>query len=195
MEILAKKAVRSYFYGLFGVLQCLHIACQFERWNSGNDRKSYCLLWKRYCRARESNISISLATTLIWTIEQEQYFQWSSKEQGLILSSFFYGYILTQFIGGYFGAKIGGSLVFGIGIFATSVLTLITPMAARAGVEVLMAVRIIEGIFEGVTFPCIQDVWSRWCPPEERSRASSIAFAGTYAGTVILYKNTLNHRL
>lgn len=65
------------------------------------------------------------------------------------MSSFFYGYIFTQFIGGYFGAKIGGSLVFGIGIFATSVLTLITPMAARAGVEVLMAVRIIEGIFEG----------------------------------------------
>lgn len=137
-------------------------------------------------------------------MKQEQYFDWNSKEQGLILSSFFYGYIFTQFIGGYFGAKIGGSLVFGIGIFATSVLTLITPMAARAGVEVLMAVRIIEGIFEGscvatfckkfyvhfykqtgVTFPCIQDVWSRWCPPPERSRASSISFAGTYAGTVI----------
>lgn len=102
------------------------------------------------------------------------------------MSSFFYGYILTQFIGGYFGAKIGGSLVFGVGIFATSVLTLLTPLAARAGVEVLMAVRIIEGIFEGVTFPCIQDVWSRWCPPHERSRASSISVSGTYAGTVIL---------
>lgn len=90
------------------------------------------------------------AKPFIWTIlKQEQYFDWNSKEQGLILSSFFYGYIFTQFIGGYFGAKIGGSLVFGIGIFATSVLTLITPMAARAGVEVLMAVRIIEGIFEG----------------------------------------------
>lgn len=101
--------------------------------------------------------------------------------------------------------------MFGIGIFATSVLTLLTPLAAHAGVEVLMAVRIIEGIFEGmrccpidinelqvglfifyifhviegVTFPCIQDVWSRWCPPHERSRMSTISVAGTYAGTVI----------
>ncbi|KAG4080740.1 hypothetical protein HA402_005920 [Bradysia odoriphaga] len=119
------------------------------------------------------------------TVGYEQYFAWNSKEQGLILSSFFYGYITTQFIGGYFGAKVGGSLVFGVGIFATSVLTLLTPLAARAGFEVLMAVRIIEGIFEGVTFPCIQDVWSRWAPPPERSRAASISFAGTYAGTVI----------
>lgn len=49
----------------------------------------------------------------------------------------------------------------------------------------LLAVRIIEGIFEGVTFPCIHAVWSRWAPPLERSRMASIAFAGNYAGTVI----------
>lgn len=49
----------------------------------------------------------------------------------------------------------------------------------------LLAVRIIEGIFEGVTFPCIHAVWSRWSPPLERSRMASIAFAGNYAGTVI----------
>lgn len=40
--------------------------------------------------------------------------------------------------------------VFGIGIFTTAVLTLLTPLAAKAGVYVLIAVRVIEGIFEGV---------------------------------------------
>ena len=40
-----------------------------------------------------------------------QDFPWDSKQKGLILSSFFYGYILTQFIGGYVGGKIGGNLV------------------------------------------------------------------------------------
>lgn len=48
-----------------------------------------------------------------------------------------------------------------------------------------LAVRIIEGVFEGVTFPGIHAVWARWSPPLERSRMASIAFAGNYAGTVI----------
>lgn len=41
----------------------------------------------------------------------EQYFDWSSKQKGYILSSFFYGYLMTQVIGGVIAAKIGGNLV------------------------------------------------------------------------------------
>ncbi|KAL5279832.1 hypothetical protein ACFFRR_004066 [Megaselia abdita] len=114
-----------------------------------------------------------------------QDFPWDNKDKGLVLSSFFYGYIMTQFIGGYIGGKIGGNLVFGIGIGMTAFLTLLTPLAAKHSLGMLLAVRIIEGIFEGVTFPCIHAVWSRWAPPLERSRMASIAFAGNYAGTVI----------
>ncbi|KAG4073805.1 hypothetical protein HA402_001029 [Bradysia odoriphaga] len=119
------------------------------------------------------------------TYGHEQYFNWTSTEQGLILSAFFYGYILTQLVGGYFGHKLGGNIVFGAGIFSTAVLTLLTPLAAKGGVYVLMAVRVVEGIFEGVTFPCIHSVWSKWAPPHERSRMATISFAGAYAGTVV----------
>lgn len=38
--------------------------------------------------------------------------------------------------------------MFGAGIFVTSILTLLTPLAAKAGVPALIAVRLIEGIFE-----------------------------------------------
>ena len=41
----------------------------------------------------------------------EQDFPWDSKQKGLILSSFFYGYIMTQFLGGFVAGKIGGNLV------------------------------------------------------------------------------------
>lgn len=64
-----------------------------------------------------------------------------------------------QFIGGYVSSKIGGNLIFGIGIGMTAILTLLTPLAAKTNVYVLIAVRIIEGVFEGVTFPCIHAVW------------------------------------
>jgi MFS transporter, ACS family, solute carrier family 17 (sodium-dependent inorganic phosphate cotransporter), other len=40
-----------------------------------------------------------------------------------------------------------------VGIGATAVLTLVTPLAANSSFYMLLAVRIIEGIFEGVTFP------------------------------------------
>lgn len=45
------------------------------------------------------------------TIIEEQEFDWDSKEQGFILSSFFYGYITTQIIGGYLASRFGGHLV------------------------------------------------------------------------------------
>lgn len=38
--------------------------------------------------------------------------------------------------------------VFGIGIGTTAILTLFTPMAAKHSLEMLLAVRIIEGVFE-----------------------------------------------
>lgn len=41
----------------------------------------------------------------------EQDFNWSSRERGVALAAFFYGYITTQFIGGFIAAKFGGSLV------------------------------------------------------------------------------------
>lgn len=82
-------------------------------------------------------------------------------------------------------SKIGGTLMFGLGIGCTAILTLLTPIAAKYNFWMLLAVRVVEGVFEGVTFPTIHSIWSRWAPPLERSRMASIAFAGVYAGTVI----------
>lgn len=82
------------------------------------------------------------------TVTYEQYFSWSSKQKGLVLSSFFYGYITTQFAGGYLGLRFGGNRVFAIGIGSTALLTLLTPIAAKTSFYLLLAIRIIEGIFE-----------------------------------------------
>lgn len=113
-------------------------------------------------------------------------FNWNSKEQGLILSSFFYGYVLTQFLGGILADKLGGRRLFGGGIFCTAVLTLATPFAAQLGLGVFVAVRIIEGICEGVTYPSLHAIWANWAPPLERSRLNAFAFAGSYIGTVTM---------
>ncbi|XP_059617450.1 sialin-like [Phlebotomus argentipes] len=119
------------------------------------------------------------------TVIETQDFPWDSTQQGLVLSSFFYGYITTQLMGGYLGSKFGGHYVFASGIGVTALLTILTPVAAKHSLYMLLAVRIIEGVFEGVTFPCIHAVWARWAPVYERSRMATLAFAGNYAGTVV----------
>lgn len=44
--------------------------------------------------------------------------------------------------------KYGGKHVFGVGIFLTAVLTLLTPIAARIGPAYMIGVRVLEGIGE-----------------------------------------------
>ena len=34
-------------------------------------------------------------------------------------------------------------------------------------------------VSKGVTFPCMHAIWSKWAPPMERSKLSSISFSGT----------------
>lgn len=67
---------------------------------------------------------------------------------GIVLSAFFYGYIITQIPGGCLALKFGGKNLFGLGILSTAVFTLLTPVAARAGVALLVALRILIGLCE-----------------------------------------------
>lgn len=57
-------------------------------------------------------------------VEMSDHFNWSKKEQGVILGAFFYGYICTQLAGGVLATRYGGKWVYGIGVLCTSVLTL-----------------------------------------------------------------------
>ena len=48
---------------------------------------------------------------------------------------------------------IGGKIIFGGGVLVTAVLTLLTPVAARWSVYMLIGLRVLQGIGEGVTLP------------------------------------------
>uniref|UniRef100_A0A061QHU2 Sialin n=1 Tax=Cupiennius salei TaxID=6928 RepID=A0A061QHU2_CUPSA len=114
----------------------------------------------------------------------EQY-NWDAKTQGYILGAFFYGYIITQLPGGFFSEKFGAKWMFGGGILVTAVLSLLTPIAASWGTAPFIAVRVIEGLGEGVTFPAVNLMISRWSPKLERSRLSTIIFTGAQIGNVV----------
>ena len=73
-------------------------------------------------------------------------------KQGIILSSFFYGYTITQVVGGWAALRYGGKKILGIGVLGTSLLTLLTPLAARLGFSCLVSTRALEGLFQVCLF-------------------------------------------
>jgi len=80
---------------------------------------------------------------------QEGDFNWDEHQQGIILASFFYGYVTTQIPGGIMAQKFGGKRLLLFGVFWTAVLTILTPLFTRLGdFAAIVAVRILEGIGE-----------------------------------------------
>ncbi|XP_072293168.1 sialin [Eucyclogobius newberryi] len=112
-------------------------------------------------------------------------YDWDSETQGWILGSFFYGYILTQIPGGYLAGRLGPKWLLGFGVLGTVLFTMLTPAAADWGAGYLIAVRVLEGVGEGVTFPAMYTMWAAWAPPMERSRLLTISYIGAQLGTVI----------
>ncbi len=107
-------------------------------------------------------------------------FNWDSQDQGMILGSFFYGYTIIQVPAGILAEHYGGKWIFGLGVLFTSLFTLLTPLAARADVGWLVTVRMLEGLCEGVAFPSMQVLISKWIPVGERGRLGSAILAGKY---------------
>ncbi|XP_038656410.1 sialin [Scyliorhinus canicula] len=118
-------------------------------------------------------------------VQKGKVYDWDSDTQGWILSAFFFGYIITQIPGGYLAGRYGGKMLLGFGILGTSCLTLLTPLAASLSAYCVIALRVTEGLGEGVTFPAMHAMWAQWAPPLERSTLVSLSYAGAQFGTVV----------
>ena len=67
---------------------------------------------------------------------------------GIILGSFFYGYLTTQLPGGWLACRFGGKRVLGFGVLFTAIFTLLVPVAARLSVYLFIFARILAGLSE-----------------------------------------------
>ncbi|OMO78764.1 Major facilitator superfamily [Corchorus capsularis] len=129
------------------------------------------------CNMDRVNMSIAI-------LPMSKEFNWNSATVGLIQSSFFWGYLLTQILGGIWADKIGGKLVLGFGVVWWSIATVLTPIAARIGLPFLLVMRAFMGIGEGVAMPAMNNLLSKWIPVSERSRSLALVYSGMYLGSV-----------
>ncbi|KAL6747732.1 sodium-dependent phosphate transport protein 1, chloroplastic [Haematococcus lacustris] len=125
---------------------------------------------------------VNMAVAILPMREQ---FGWSTATVGLVQSSFFMGYLVTQIFGGIWADRYGGKLVLGFGVLWWSAATALTPWAAQAGLPVLLFTRAVMGIGEGVAMPAMNNMLSRWVPVKERSRSLALVYSGMFLGSAI----------
>lgn len=136
-----------------------------------------CFLSTFVCYIDRVNISVAI-------IPMAKQFGWSDSERGLVLSSFFAGYMIMQVLGGWLAQKWGGKMVLGFGVVWWSAFTMLTPLSAMTSFPVLIAARIAMGLGEGVAFPSVYHMFGRWVPAKERSRAAAFNLAAIPLGTL-----------
>ncbi|XP_054717604.1 sialin-like [Uloborus diversus] len=116
--------------------------------------------------------------------EENGEFIWSPEMQSVVLGAFYYGYAISQIPGGRLAEIFSAKWVFGIGALIPSLLTLLTPVSARYHVGVLIAIRALEGLTQGVTMPAMYSLMGRWLPDSEKGLLSTIVHVGFGMGTV-----------
>lgn len=129
------------------------------------------------CNMDKVNLSVAI-------IPMSNQLHWNASTAGLVQSSFFWGYTLSQLPGGWLARWFTGEAVLGAGVFIWSVATATVPIAAFF-IPALLFSRLIVGLGEGVSPSAATDLIARNIPATERSRAVAFVFNGLNVGSVI----------
>jgi MFS family permease len=73
-------------------------------------------------------------------------FNWDEMEQSIILSSFFWGYLIFQVPGGRIAEVLGAKRVFGGAVLINGTLSLVLPFLARTHWILLLVIRTLQGL-------------------------------------------------
>lgn len=126
-------------------------------------------------------VNISIAA-----IAMQEELGWSDATKGIVLSSFFVGYLLCMIIGGWLSNRYGGRLVLGVAVVLWSGFTMLTPLAAATGSMVLLlGARVLLGAGEAAASPATLGIYGRWIPANERTRAVALFSSGAIVGTLL----------
>eukprot|EP00696_Hemimastix_kukwesjijk_P003404 gnl/Hemi2/14187_TR4813_c0_g1_i1.p1 gnl/Hemi2/14187_TR4813_c0_g1~~gnl/Hemi2/14187_TR4813_c0_g1_i1.p1 ORF type:complete len:490 (-),score=101.78 gnl/Hemi2/14187_TR4813_c0_g1_i1:123-1592(-) len=128
---------------------------------------------------------LRLAMSLAIVPMSEQ-FGWTQIEKGALLAGFFVGYLVTLVPGGILALRLGAKTVLAVGLLGSCVFNALTPFVAEYFFAVFL-MRSLVGFFQGVVFPAVHHVISRWIPATEHARANSTITCGTYLGGMLAF--------
>ncbi|CAI5726926.1 unnamed protein product [Hyaloperonospora brassicae] len=146
-------------------------ASELPRGNRRYATAFLCLCVSTICYAERTNMGIALPALVI-----------DKKEQGEVLSAFFYSYMCTQILGGYLAARSGAKIVL-LTVVVWTLFDLSTVVVAKC-LTCLLFTRAGMDVGEGILFPCMHQIASTWYPVQERSRLVTLVASGSDLGTI-----------
>ncbi|MCC4313846.1 MFS transporter [Streptomyces malaysiensis] len=123
-----------------------------------------------------SNLSVAMPH-----IKEE--FGLSATEQGLLLSSFSWAYVIAQLPAGWAVDRFGVRVSYALSILAWSLVTAATSLAR--GFASLLGLRMALGIAESPAYPANNKLVTTMIPSSQRARATATYLAGQYLGLTI----------
>lgn len=135
------------------------------------------------------NLSVAIVAMIDKETANPDYddFQWNEQMQSLLLSSFFWGYIVTQIPAGKIAEKKGPKVILLISTLTSAIISIITPICTSiGGWKSMCALRVISGLLQAAIYPSVHTLLSKWIPVAERGPLGTYCYAGAEFGTVIM---------
>lgn len=96
------------------------------------------------------------------------------------MSGFSFGFFTTQLLGGVLAERYGAKWVVGFSVLIVGLLSLVAPVIAGFGSTAMLAIRILQGAFQGPLMPAIYTMASKWTPLNEKNRMMTFINTGKY---------------
>ncbi|KAI5639155.1 major facilitator superfamily domain-containing protein [Phthorimaea operculella] len=113
-------------------------------------------------------------------------YDWDKSTQGVILSSFFWGYMVMQLPAGILTNRFGGKPILLFALLSNGVICVLVPLLASwGGWQILCAARVLIGMTQACLYPGTHTLLGRWLPEHERTFLSSVAIGGTQLGIIL----------
>ena len=113
-------------------------------------------------------------------------FNWSPELQGIVIGCFFWMSCFCQIPSGYIADKYGGTISIAVSLFATGLISLISPIVTESSVWFLIGFRVLLGVFQAGITPGMYVMVCHWIPLHERSTALAITNAGSLISGILL---------
>ncbi|XP_067010093.2 sialin isoform X3 [Anabrus simplex] len=132
------------------------------------------------------NIAIVAMTENPGNSSLNQSLAWTEHTKGVLLGAFYWSYWLTELPGGLLAQRFGGRYTLCVSVLAAGLFNLLLPVACRYHYWAAAAVRALQGLALGVTWPAMHSISAHWIPKTERSKFMT-SYHGASVGTAVTY--------
>lgn len=144
------------------------------------------------CTSTAYSLRINLSLAIVAMVDNKDnpdfpVFDWEKKTQSVLLSSFFWGYLVMQIPASQLAQRFGARLFLAVAMMGTGLFTLLLPVAAIYGDWPAVAVaRAASGLCQGFVFPSCYVLLGKWAPPLERGRFTAFVIGAQLLGPVVM---------